>query len=127
MEHASKTVAPAAAGTREPGVPEPLAHRQLPLETLLFLATLGGAEVCSLASEVGNFIPGKSFDALVVSLRPETKNPNVWIEGDELQASDTSLAILLEKFLLCGDDRNIRSVFVAGRLVGGTDYVRQEK
>ncbi|KZW04341.1 guanine deaminase [Exidia glandulosa HHB12029] len=118
MEHARKenSTLPVANGK-----PAPLGNRQLPLETLLFLATLGGAEVCNLASEVGNLVPGKSFDALVVSLRPETRNPNVWVEGDELQRSEESLQILLEKFLLCGDDRNIRAVYVAGRLAGGAD------
>lgn len=129
MEHSRKestTTAPT-----EPLASQPLAHRQLPVETLLFLATLGGAQVCGLDAHVGNFAPGKSFDALLVSLRPETGNPNVWAEESELrlEGADTpahALEVLLEKFLLCGDDRNIRRVFVAGREVGGADW-RAEK
>ncbi|EJD53527.1 guanine deaminase [Auricularia subglabra TFB-10046 SS5] len=124
MEHA-RTSTPAASD--EPLSSQPLAQRQLPVETLLFLATLGGAQVCGLESHVGNFAPGKAFDALLVSLRPETGNPNVWVEENELrlEGEDTqaqALEVLLEKFLLCGDDRNIRRVFVAGREVGGADW-----
>ena len=60
-------------------------------------------------------------------MRPETKNPNVWVEEDELalvaeEDPSKGLAVLLEKFLLCGDDRNIRNVFVSGRMVGGAEY-----
>lgn len=121
MEHARKP-GPAQVTTEHGNGFGPLANRQLPVETLLFLATLGGADVCNIASDVGNFMPGKTFDAIIVSLRQETRNPNIWVETDELHASEPALSILLEKFLLCGDDRNIRSVYVAGRLVGGTDY-----
>lgn len=38
----------------------------LSLETLFYLATLGGAEVCCLEDKIGNFLPGKEFDALCV-------------------------------------------------------------
>ncbi|EEB87776.1 hypothetical protein MPER_14737, partial [Moniliophthora perniciosa FA553] len=40
--------------------------KPLSLQALLYLATLGGAEVCDLDSEIGSFAPGKTFDALVV-------------------------------------------------------------
>jgi guanine deaminase len=29
---------------------------------------------------------------------------------------------MLERFFFCGDDRNIRRVYVQGRLIGGKDF-----
>jgi guanine deaminase len=39
---------------------------QLALAEVLYLATMGGAEVCSLQDRVGNFVVGKEFDALLI-------------------------------------------------------------
>lgn len=39
---------------------------QLSIENLVYLATLGGARVCNLEHCVGNFAPGKQFDALLI-------------------------------------------------------------
>lgn len=36
------------------------------LETLFYLATMGGAEVVNLDKRIGNFVVGKEFDALLV-------------------------------------------------------------
>ncbi|KAF8513533.1 hypothetical protein JB92DRAFT_2721118 [Gautieria morchelliformis] len=112
-----------------------LANRPLPTATLLHMATLGGAALCNLESRIGSFAPGKDFDALLVSLLPETANPNVWWEdggggGDgERQGWGAGehdgvedLEASLEKFLFCGDDRNISAVFVRGSLVGGQTF-----
>lgn len=68
-----------------------------------------------LSSEafVGNFVPGKQFDGLIVSM-----------EDDDDQSVDIYEEVpqwyerhLLEKFVFCGDDRNIMRVFVNGREV----------
>ena len=32
------------------------------------------------------------------------------------------LDAMLERFLFCGDDRNLRRVYVQGRWIGGTEY-----
>lgn len=112
------------------------ANRQLPIQTLFYLATLGGARVCNLADRVGSFSPGKSFDALVVSVRDETgaigvwgrnaaheSNPNVDREQpEERRKHEEKVEENLERFLFCGDDRNILSVYVQGRLVGGRSF-----
>ena len=42
------------------------ASSHLSLETLFYLATLGGAEVCCLEDQIGNFQVGKEFDALLI-------------------------------------------------------------
>jgi len=96
----------------------------LSVPTLLHLATLGGAEVCNLQDRVGSFAPGKEFDALLISLSSGA-NPAVWSESDVLKGSSArahpdGLEQMLERFFFCGDDRNIRNVWVRGRLVGGT-------
>ena len=76
-----------------------------------YLATLGGARVCSLEDKIGNFQVGKDFDALVI--RTETDGVMTM-----LQAQD-NVEMIFEKFLISGDDRNIAEVYVRGRQVKG--------
>lgn len=102
------------------------ANRQLPIQTLFYLATLGGANVCSLSEKIGSFSPGKSFDALVVNVLDERGAIGVWgkeakLDGD-LEAKRRKLEENLERFLFCGDDRNIQKVYVQGCLVGGRAF-----
>ena len=100
------------------------ANKALPTSALLHMATLGGAELCNLEAYTGSLVPGKAFDALLVNLRPETGNPNVWWDdSDEMNENvgdpGAHLEAYLEKFFFCGDDRNISAVWVQGKLVGG--------
>ncbi|TCD64149.1 hypothetical protein EIP91_004498 [Steccherinum ochraceum] len=94
----------------------PFANRHLPIATLLYLATLGGAEVCNLEKRVGSLEVGKEFDALVVSVREDAGNPNLWgldldqALGRTSEVGKEELQAMLERFLFCGDDRNIRRV-----------------
>ncbi|CAL1705159.1 unnamed protein product [Somion occarium] len=117
-----------------------LTNRQLPVPTLFYLATLGGASLCNLSSQIGSLTPGKFFDALVVSVRNDAGNPNVWgvefdreldvrgsggeeeDEGGRGKNETEELEGMLERFLFCGDDRNIRRVYVKGKLIGGKEY-----
>lgn len=83
---------------------------------------MGGAEVCNLSNVVGSFAPTKAFDALVVSVRPEAGNGGITGIDQELNegiVDEEKLKKYLEKFLFCGDDRNIAQVFVQGKWVGG--------
>ncbi|CUA76170.1 guanine deaminase [Rhizoctonia solani] len=104
-----------------------LANKTLPLSALLHLSTLGGAQLCNLEHTVGSLEAGKEFDAVWVSVRPEAGNAGVWAnleaagEGKGEEMPVDSLEALLEKFFFCGDDRNVRKVWVRGRLVGGVD------
>jgi guanine deaminase len=105
-------------GTFPPG--SKYTNRQLSIATLLYLATLGGAEVCCLENLVGSFKTGKSFDALLVDIRTSTGNPALWAE-DAVPGLDTQpLESKLERFMFCGDDRNIAKVYVQGRCIGGS-------
>ncbi|KDQ60774.1 hypothetical protein JAAARDRAFT_151484 [Jaapia argillacea MUCL 33604] len=107
----------------------PFAKKQLPIPTLLHLATLGGAQVCNMASYTGSFAPGKFFDALLVNVREEAGNPSVWgVDVDEVlgvgrgKGEEEELKGMLEKFLFCGDDRNIARVYVHGKVIGGKEW-----
>lgn len=73
------------------------------------LATVGGAQVLGLSDKIGNFVPGKQFDALVVD--PAAERGPIDLIGGE------SVLDVFEKFLFLGDDRNIQEVFVQGRRV----------
>lgn len=83
---------------------------------VVYLATMGGAKVVGMEEEIGSFEVGKKFDALVVDVeRVVSVEPSLW-EGEE----DGSEA-MVKKWVFLGDDRNIRKVFVDGRLVAGHD------
>jgi len=103
---------------RKPGY----SGRKLSVATLLYLATLGGAHVCALDQDIGSFKVNKSFDALLVRVSPEAGNPGLWPPDDPEEEKD--LRGLLERFLFCGDDRNIAKVYVQGKLIGGKDFAR---
>lgn len=99
------------------------ANQQLSVATLFYLATLGGARVCDIDEQVGSFAPGKSFDALLVSVRNDAGNPGIWNpDCDVATRGKVTLDGLLEQFLFCGDDRNISRVYVQGRFIGGKSF-----
>ncbi|SCV71165.1 BQ2448_2753 [Microbotryum intermedium] len=129
------------------------ASRHLSIETLFYLATMGGAQVCCIDDRVGNFRIGKEFDALLIrtgqkegqermARRAEGEEDadtqalqalNEAIESDFPDSShfgphlfvepEDGLEKVVEKFLFSGDDRNIAKVFVRGRIVGGRDVL----
>jgi guanine deaminase len=88
---------------------------QLALPEILYLATMGGAEVCGLKDKVGNFVVGKEFDGLLID--PAAEGGNVDIFEEDKEDWDR----VLSKWAFNGDDRNIRKVWVQGRLVAGQD------
>ncbi|KAI0723963.1 Metallo-dependent hydrolase [Cerioporus squamosus] len=140
VQHASMASKVVAMRASSPPPHTRFTDRQLPVPTLLYLATLGGAEVCDLQSRIGSLAPGKAFDALVVSIRSDAGNPAVWgadldeelgvrgsggepgDEGGRGKTDVEELEGLLERFLFCGDDRNVRRVYVQGKLIGGKEF-----
>lgn len=83
---------------------------------IVYLATIGGAEVVGMEDRIGSFEEGKKFDALVVDVEGVVSaDPSLW-EGEK----DESEA-MVKKWVFLGDDRNIRKVYVDGKLVGGHD------
>lgn len=77
-----------------------------------YLATLGGAKVCSLDARIGNFETGKDFDGLVIEASVADGVMTMLQEKD-------SLRTIVEKFLISGDDRNVAEVYVKGRQLKG--------
>lgn len=78
---------------------------------LFYLATMGGAELCRLDQNIGNFKAGKEFDALWV--RP--RSPGIFVRKGE------NVEDVFEKWVWGGDDRDLGAVWVRGRKVGGAD------
>ncbi|KAK9447000.1 uncharacterized protein V1518DRAFT_422652 [Limtongia smithiae] len=89
------------------------AHK-LSIEEVLFLATLGGAQVCCLESKIGNFVVGKKWDAQLITLADESSPVDVfpWQVGKPEE--------LVAKWIFNGDDRNVAKVWVNGRQVVGS-------
>ncbi|XP_055525014.1 guanine deaminase [Wyeomyia smithii] len=84
----------------------------------IYLATLGGAEALAIADKVGNFLPGKDFDALLIDTSVYPINRYQLPPAlTEKKSAEEKLLELLQKFVYVGDDRNITSVFVAGQKV----------
>ncbi|KAL4075452.1 hypothetical protein J3A83DRAFT_4356789 [Scleroderma citrinum] len=123
----SKMVAIQSTGEEEEGT---FTNKRLDTATLLYLATLGGADVCCLKHRIGSFSTEKAFDALLVSVRDDTGNPAVWgynqgrdpTEEPHSRYEDKDLKEWFQRFFYCGDDRNIRRVFVQGALIGGQEF-----
>jgi guanine deaminase len=77
---------------------------------LWYLATLGGARALSLDQETGSLEAGKSADFLILDLRA---TPLLSMRSQRA----TSVEELLSGLIFMGDDRTIKSVFIAGREV----------
>ena len=73
-------------------------------------STLGGARALSMDQQVGNFLPGKEADFIVLD-----KTATPFIEW-RLQHASTPSEILFVLMML-GDDRAIRATYVAGQQV----------
>eukprot|EP00903_Cladosiphon_okamuranus_P022459 g20657.t1 len=111
--------------------------KPLSYQEAFHLATMGGAEVLGLQNVVGNFLPGKQFDALVVDPSPgeeaegegeadsgagsglAANNGNGLVHGpfDLFPELGQGMQTAFEKFLYVGDDRNIERVYVKGNRV----------
>ncbi|KFY46384.1 hypothetical protein V495_02515 [Pseudogymnoascus sp. VKM F-4514 (FW-929)] len=79
--------------------------KSLSLEECFYMATLGGARVCGIEHEAGNFSVGKHFDALHIQMAS--------VGGDESNLASTGIEVgdgmrtVFEKFMMTADDRNI--------------------
>ena len=80
---------------------------------IVFLATMGSAQVLALDEKIGNFRPKKAFDALLVDVGGEDCINIAGWEKDDLA--------LVKKWVFMGDDRSVRKVFVNGKCVAGKD------
>jgi len=81
----------------------------LPASRALYLATLGAAEALYLDDSIGNFVPGKEADFIVL----DTAASRITARR---AASAESLDELLFALIFLGDDRNVDATYVMGRI-----------
>ncbi|XP_011139375.2 guanine deaminase [Harpegnathos saltator] len=90
-----------------------LKNNYIPLnyKDVFYMATLGSANALSIGDKVGNFLPGKEFDALIIDLNSDGSVLN------DLNEIEYTLEEKLQRFIHSGDDRNIVAVYINGRKV----------
>ncbi len=79
---------------------------------LFYTATLGGAKALFLADRIGNFMPGKDADFLILDC---AQKPAFLPPADS--ASVETLEALVSKLVYLGDDRLVSATYVRGRQV----------
>lgn len=92
----------------ESNLPEEI-YKPLNYMEAFHLATVGGAEVLGMDKVVGNFLPGKKLDCLIIDVNVENSPIDVF--------DHETTEELFQKFLFLGDDRNIVHVYVDGKMV----------
>ncbi|RMZ84136.1 hypothetical protein DV738_g688, partial [Chaetothyriales sp. CBS 135597] len=91
----------------------------------LYLATVGGAKVVGMAGKLGLFEEGMLYDAQEIDLGDDIISSSSSSEGGEQLAGDSPVDIFgweswenkVAKWVWNGDDRNVKRVWVGGRLV----------
>jgi len=79
----------------------------------LYLATLGGAKALSLDEKIGNFLPGKEADFIVLD---PLATSTLAFRNERLELSVENLGSVLFSLLVLGDDRAIAATYIAGAL-----------
>ncbi|KAL4793858.1 hypothetical protein BDV19DRAFT_211820 [Aspergillus venezuelensis] len=98
-------------------------YEVLPVEESLYLSTRGGAAVVDMATDLGGFEVGMFFDAQLVRLDPpvQLSSGETGEVGRGISPVDVfgweSWVEKVHKWVWTGDDRNVRRVWVGGRLV----------
>ncbi|KAI8052094.1 hypothetical protein BDF22DRAFT_689919 [Syncephalis plumigaleata] len=110
---------------------EESARSQLSVDEVVYLATMGGAAAMGLQDRIGTLLEANyEFDALLIDtaapegpfdfFEPETQRSSDTLVPDNSLTDEQLFTRRLEKFIMCGDDRNIQGVWVRGRQVAGT-------
>lgn len=93
-------------------------HTKLSIEECLYLATVGGARCLGLERTIGTFEVGMMWDAQLVSLAVELEQGQEQDGGvQHLWWGRERWTEKVAKWVFCGDDRNTKVVWVAGRVV----------
>ena len=89
---------------------------KLSVEEALYLATRAGAKVVGLEDKVGAFEVGMDWDAQMIDLGRTVPNDDVATENSPLDVFGwETWPDRVAKWLYCGDDRNVKTVWVKGR------------
>ena len=94
-----------------------LRHSDLDPVTSFYLATLGGARALNLDRRIGNFLPGKEADFLVL-------DPAATPLLERRMAACRSLDERLFALSILGDDRVVRHTYLAGALAHSREEAR---
>ncbi|KAL4804015.1 hypothetical protein BDV18DRAFT_34382 [Aspergillus unguis] len=99
----------------------------LSVEETLYLATRGGAAVVDMPDELGGFEVGMYWDVQLIRLGPstESREPLSQLNSSSTSSSDSVVDVFgwenwtekVHKWVWTGDDRNVKKVWVGGRLV----------
>ena len=89
-----------------------LQHQNLPAARALYLATLGAAEALRLEDKIGNLLPGKEADFIVLDAKGTD------LSARRLAETQTPEELLFALTMLA-DDRHIAATFVNGQRVSG--------
>lgn len=96
-------------------------YEPLSWEEALYLATRGGAAVVDMADQIGGFEEGMFWDTQLIDLGPlidENSDTNVSFDAGNVDIFGwESWEEKIEKWMWCGDDRNVKKVWVNGKLV----------
>lgn len=96
-------------------------REKLSVEEALYLATRGGAKVVGMENDTGGFEVGMLWDAQMIEL-----GGNMSEDGDDKGKGNVDVfgwedwEEKAAKWMWSGDDRNVKAVWVGGRLVHGT-------
>lgn len=85
----------------------------VPLKTLFYLATLGGAQALHQADRVGNFEIGKEADFIILDFSAKSGLP----QPGATQPADSNSDSLLSRLVYLGDDRLVQATYIRGRAV----------
>lgn len=116
-------------------------HEKLSVPEILYLATRGGAGVVDMANDIGGFDKGMIWDAQLIELgavKNYTESPldgegvnslatrgqrhvEAGTVGDVDLFGDETWEEQVEKWMWGGDDRNVKNVWVQGKLVHTRD------
>lgn len=104
---------------------------KLSVEESLYLATRGGAAVVDMAGDIGGFDMGMIWDAQLIELGsvPNNTVSPLAARGAELSGPVGNVDLFgnetwqeqIQKWMWSGDDRNVKSVWVQGKLVHTRD------
>ncbi|KAH8689891.1 chlorohydrolase family protein [Talaromyces proteolyticus] len=106
--------------------PENNGRETLSVEEALYLATRGGAQVIDMADQIGGFEKGMLFDAQLIELgrgvgEGDDQDGLVDQGGEDAGGIDLfgweSWEEKIAKWVWSGDDRNVKAVWVGGRMV----------
>jgi len=83
----------------------------------VYLATLGGAKQLSLDDKIGNFLPGKEADFVVLDWSGDQGFFEYRL-GDDNLVAESAVEQMLEKMfvlMMLGDDRHVEATYIMGK------------